>query len=175
MRSLATQALLLASTQAVKISTEPDVYGPNGQDYTNESANYDMSLIGIDITSHGHGGKCENGKWATVHWSGSLKDGRVFTDSHSEPGAHPKTFALGSNNVWKCWDLAITQLHAGDKAHISCPSTLVYGTAKVVAPLGDDAVPKGSDVDFDIEVVDCNIPPVRTNPETYAQPKTTPM
>lgn len=167
------------SAKAIKIREEPhpfaDVYGPNGKDYSNESANYDMSLIGIDINTHGTGPKCSAGTWATIHWSGSLKDGRVITDSRTEPGGLPKTFSVGSNNVYKCWDLAIPQLHQGDKAHVSCPGSLVYGTSKVVAPLGDDAVPKDADVDFELEIVECNIAPHRTDPKVYAQPKTTTM
>ena len=175
MKNYSAVALLLAGSQAIKIRTEPDVFGPNGVDYTNESANQDMALIGIDILQHGSGDKCSTGNWATVHWSGSLKDGRVITDSRSEPGALPKTFNVGSSDVYKCWDLAIPQLHAGDKAHVSCPAKLVYGTSLEIAPLGDDAVPKNSDVDFEIEVLKCNIPPQRTPLEYYAQPKTTTM
>ena len=70
-----------------------------------------MSRIGIDITSHGSGPLCTLGDWATVHWVGSLMDGRVVTDSRAEPTGLPKTFTVGDHQVLKCWDLAMPQLH----------------------------------------------------------------
>ena len=67
-----------------------------------------MSEIGIDIREKGTGKRCGNGAWTTVSWVGSLKDGRVVTDSSVETSdGRPKTFALGANEVYPCWDLAI--------------------------------------------------------------------
>ena len=63
----------------------------------------------------------------------------------------------------------------GTKAKIHCPSDLVYGTSEAKTPLGDTWVPKGSDVNFDVEVVDCNIPPETADPLKYKQPVTTTM
>ena len=92
----AVAALLgVTSVQAIKLRTEPDVFGPNGADYTNESANYDLSQIGISVTQHGHGPQCTKGDWASIHWIGSLTDGRVVTDSRSEGWGYPKQFAVG--------------------------------------------------------------------------------
>lgn len=45
--SLAVCALL--SVSAVKI--KPDVFGPNGEDYANDSAAIELSTIKIDITN----------------------------------------------------------------------------------------------------------------------------
>merc|ERR1711988_1201564 len=99
-------------------TVEPDVYGPNGENYKHDTASYDLSRIGIDIKEPGTGPKCKPGDWVTVHWQGALKDGRIITDSHQEPGGQPKTFSLGAHEVFACWDLAITQLHQGAKAHL---------------------------------------------------------
>merc|ERR1711934_742929 len=111
-------AALINSAAAIQHrSTEsPDVYGPNGDNYKNTDAGYDISRIGIDITTPGSGPKCKPGDWTTVHWAGYLKDGREITNSHAEPGGMPKTFSLGHSEVFHCWDLALTQLHKGDKA-----------------------------------------------------------
>ena len=152
----------------------PDVYGPNGADYDNTSANYDLSRIGIDITEKGTStDKCKEGDWAQVHWAGFLEDGREITNSHAEPGGAPKTFSVGHSEVFHCWDLAIPQLHKGDKARVSCPSYYVYGGAYTQAPLGGEPVPLHSNVNFDIEVVDCSRTPVWTSQIT--QPHTTTM
>ena len=115
-----------------------------------------MSRIGINFDKKGSGPQCNTGDWTTVHWVGRLKDGRVVTDSKMEGDQRPKTFTLGDHQVFKCWDLAITQLHKGDKAHLTCPSYYAYGGAFTQAPLGGEPIPLHSDIDFDIEIVDCN-------------------
>lgn len=152
-------AALLNSASAIKVNSQasPDVYGPNGHDYQNDSAKYDFSTIGIDITERGkEKDTCKEGDWTTVHWTGSLKDGRLITSSKDEPGGLPKTFALGNAQVLRCWDLAISHLHKGDKATVSCPANLAYGAAYTLSPLGGEPIPLNSDIDFDFEVVDCN-------------------
>jgi hypothetical protein len=51
----------------------------------------------------------------------------------------------------------------------------VWGSAKIQAPVGDGYIPKNSDVDFDFEVVDCNVAPTRDDPSKNLQPVTTTM
>ena len=82
-------------------NTERDSY-PVSAGWTEvNDANMEFSKIQIDIepATHKNTDKCQAGDWATIHWSGSLKDGRMITDSRAEPGSQPKTFALGSNEV----------------------------------------------------------------------------
>jgi len=43
-------AALMGFSSGVHVHSGPDVYGPNGAGYTNNSPNYDMSRIGISIT-----------------------------------------------------------------------------------------------------------------------------
>jgi len=81
------------------------------------------------------------------------------TDSRAEPGGLAKTFNVGADQVFKCWDLAIQVLNKGAKATVQCPSNLAYGTAWTVSPLGGEPIPKGSDIEFYLEVEDCNISP----------------
>jgi len=84
-----------------------------------------------------------------------------------------KTFTLGQSEVFKCWELALPQINAGDKVTITCPSEFVYGGANVVAPIGGEYIPKWSDVDFDLNVIDCNIKAVEAPADP--QPVTTVM
>jgi len=86
-------------------------------------------------------------------------DGRVITDSRAEPSGLPKTFNVGNAEVFKCWDLAIQSLRAGDKVTLTCPANLAYGTAYTIPPIGGEPVPKGSDMYFDLDVEDCNVQP----------------
>jgi hypothetical protein len=164
-------ALLLSSTQAVRIS--PDVFGKNGENYQNNSPNFDLSLIGIDKTTVGSGPKCTTGDWAIVHWTGSLTDGRLVTDSRAEGLGYPKTFAVGKSEVFKCWDLALPQLRKGDKATIECPARFVWGGAYTLSPLGGEPVPLWSPVVFNLEVLDCGRNPESFAYYDYSQPHTT--
>jgi len=168
-------AALLGSTQAInqKSTGAGDVYGPNGSGYSNTDANYDLSRIGISVTSEGKGSTCRPGDWTTIHWVGTLKDGRVVTDSRAEAGGLPKTFALGAHEVFRCWDLALPKLKQGSKARLDCPSYYAYGNARTWPPVGGEPIPLNSDVDFDVEVVECNRTPDFT--DYYKQPKTTTM
>ena len=106
-----------------------------------------------------------------------LKDGRVVTDSHSEGMGYPKEFSIGASEVFKCWDLVLPQLTEGTKATLDCPSYYVWGDAYTQAPLGGEPIPLGSDVDFEIEVMQCNKQPDRDNlaDKYFAQPHTTTM
>jgi len=61
--------------------------------------------------------------------------------------------------VFKCWELALPSLKKGAKARLSCPADLAWGGAHTVSPVGGEPVPEHSDVNFDIEVVDCNRTP----------------
>jgi FKBP-type peptidyl-prolyl cis-trans isomerase len=176
--SLAVAALINSSAaihhkQASGLNATPDVFGPNGRNYSNTDASQDLSQIGIDIHSSAGGNSCQPGQWTTVHWVGSLPDGRVVTDSRAEPGGLPRTFALGASEVFRCWDLAIPKLHEGDKATLHCPAFYAWGGAYTQAPLGGEPIPLNSDVNFDIEIVSCNHTPHFT--QYYDQPVTTTM
>ena len=86
MKSLAAQATiaaLISSSKAIRIEATPDVFGPNGVEYSNESPSTDFANIGIDIVKKGRAGaeKCKTGAWTKLHWTGKLIDGSVITDS----------------------------------------------------------------------------------------------
>jgi len=132
-----------------------------------------MSRIGINFDKKGSGPQCTTGDWITVHWVGRLKDGRVVTDSKMEGDQRPKTFTLGDHQVFKCWDLALTQFHQGDIATLDCPSFYAYGDTFTWPPVGGEPIPLHSDIDFEIEVLECGRTPefVQQSP----QPVTTTM
>jgi hypothetical protein len=104
-------AALISNSNAVQMEAKPSVWGPGGKDYDNTDARYDLSLIGIDVTTPSNSGKsCNPGDWVTAKWKASLNDGRVVADEGQ------KVFILGNSEVFKCWDLGVQKLHEGDKA-----------------------------------------------------------
>jgi len=164
----------ISSSQSITLRRDADVYGPNGDGYENDSATYDLSRIGVDITKKGKGKKCTEGDWTTVSWKGYLKDGRLVTDSTQEADGRSKTFALGNSDVFKCWELALPSLRKGAKARLSCPADLTWGGAYTQSPMGGEPIPEHSDIDFDIVVEDCNRTPDH-NTKAEVQPRTTTM
>ena len=76
-------ALFATDSNAARLYSriEPDVFGPEGANYTNNNPDQELDRIGIDIIQEGAGEKCSNGDWTSVKWTGYLKDGRVITDS----------------------------------------------------------------------------------------------
>lgn len=154
-------AALLSSTQAIKVSNKiaPDVFGPEGENYRNNSPDYEMSRIGVDIHTKGDGKNCKVGDWAKIHYVGSLIDGRVVTDTHQEHDGLPVTYSVGKAEVLRCLDLGIEQLQKGTKATLHCPSFFAWGDAFTWPPVGGDPIPLNSDVNFEVEVLDCNRTP----------------
>lgn len=170
-------AVLLASSDvdAIRIGAAPDVFGPNGDGYQNSLPNYDLANIGIDILKKGNGPKCTKRDWAKAHWVGTLADGRVVTDSVQEGLGYPKVWSVGSHEVFSCWDIAITQLHEGDKVKLSCPAFYVWGSAAMISPLGGTPIPRNSDVDFELDIIECAKIPERDGRQYFPQPHTTTM
>ena len=81
------QANLDIASQA---GIDPDVYGPNGDNYQNNNPVYDFSRIKIDIANAGTGDKCREGAWISAHWVANLmQDGRVYSDTKQERDGEP--------------------------------------------------------------------------------------
>ena len=125
----------------------------------NASPSYEMSQIGIDIKTAGTGDKCKTGDWATISWTGALNNGNIVTSSAEELDGKPKTFTVGGSEVFKCWDNALPELQEGTKATIKCPANQVWGSLETTSPIGNEQIPKNSDITFEIEVLHCNIIP----------------
>lgn len=155
------------------MSAAPDVFGPNGQDYQNDSANQDLGRIGIDLYSKGDGKKCSTGDWVTLSYQAYLKDGRQVESTADQGDGRDLVVSLGASETFKCFELALGQLKQGDKAKIRCPYDLAYGNAYTWPGVGGEPIPLHSDIDFDVQVHECAKVPERT--AFFTQPITTTM
>lgn len=172
MKQSAAVLALIGNISAIKIADSPDVWGPNGENYKNKDARYDVALIGINKTKENKSGRiCSPGEWATVHYTATLPDGRLVGDSRQEPTGLPKRFIVGASEVFKCWDLGIQKLRSGEEATLACPSYLAWGGAFTQAPLGGEPIPLNTAVNFKLEVESCDRTPAWT--QQFAQPRTT--
>jgi FKBP-type peptidyl-prolyl cis-trans isomerase len=86
-----------------------------------------VTAEGLRYTDYGggDGASAGPGDRVSVHYVGSLEDGRVF-DSSVERG-QPFQFELGRGAVIRGWEIGITGMRAGDRRRLVIPSDLAYG------------------------------------------------
>lgn len=95
----------------------------------------------------GEGKQAEAGKTVSVHYEGSLENGKVFDSSY--PRKKPIEFKLGIGQVIEGWDEGIALLKVGDKARFVIPSDLGYGSRGA-----GGAIPPNATLIFDVELMD---------------------
>ncbi|MGO8755775.1 MAG: FKBP-type peptidyl-prolyl cis-trans isomerase [Gallionellaceae bacterium] len=102
----------------------------------------------------GTGAEAVSGKTVTVQYTGWLYN--YFKHDHkgekfdTSVGRGPFSFPLGVNRVIKGWDQGIAGMKVGGKRTLIVPADLAYGSRG----FGRGAVPPGSPLVFDIELVD---------------------
>jgi peptidyl-prolyl cis-trans isomerase A (cyclophilin A) len=95
----------------------------------------------------GEGKQAQAGKTVSVHYEGSLENGKVFDSSY--PRKKPIEFKLGQGQVIEGWDEGIALLKVGDKARFVIPSDLGYGSRGA-----GGAIPPNATLIFDVELMD---------------------
>jgi FKBP-type peptidyl-prolyl cis-trans isomerase FkpA len=79
-----------------------------------------------------------------VHYRGTLINGTEFDSSYARN--EPAEFPL--SGVIRCWTEGVQRMKVGGKARLVCPSDLAYGDR------GNDDIPGGSALIFDIELLE---------------------
>ncbi|MFN8273341.1 MAG: peptidylprolyl isomerase [Flavobacteriaceae bacterium] len=113
------------------------------------AAGFDKTESGLryKMIQRGSGKKAEKGRTVSVHYSGSLENGRVFDSSYARK--KPIEFPLGMGHVIEGWDEGIALLQVGDKARFVIPSHLGYG-----ARGAGGVIPPNATLIFDVELMD---------------------
>jgi len=113
------------------------------------AAGFDRTESGLryKMINKGDGKKAEAGKTVSVHYEGSLENGKVFDSSY--PRKKPIEFRLGQGQVIEGWDEGIALLQVGDKARFVIPSDLAYGAAGA-----GGVIPPNATLIFDVELMD---------------------
>ncbi len=102
-------------------------------------------LYYVEVTK-GTGAQAANGMSCTMHYKGSLLDGRVFDSSE---GKEPFTFKLGEGQVIKGWDEGVAKMKVGGKAKFVIPSTIAYGEKGA-----GQQIPPYAPLVFEVELLD---------------------
>jgi len=113
------------------------------------AAGFDKTESGLryQFIQKGNGKQAENGKTVSVHYQGSLENGKVFDSSYTRK--KPIEFPLGKGHVIEGWDEGIALLKVGDKARFVIPSYLGYGSSGAGGVIPPDAT-----LIFDVELMD---------------------
>jgi FKBP-type peptidyl-prolyl cis-trans isomerase FkpA len=95
----------------------------------------------------GQGAEAQSGKTVSVHYTGTLTDGKKF-DSSRDHG-RPFTFTLGGGQVIKGWDQGVVGMRVGGIRKLTIPPELGYGERGFPG-----AIPPNSTLIFEVELLD---------------------
>lgn len=111
-------------------------------------------------------GEATTGKKATIHYSGYMRDGKMF-DSSLDRG-QPLVADVGKNKLFPGLDEAVALMRVGEKGRFIIPSALAFGER------GGGPVPPNTDLIMDLEVTGVKEIPVAVKYDTTGiTPKTT--
>jgi FKBP-type peptidyl-prolyl cis-trans isomerase FkpA len=135
MRNLFFAALILLGALApalTKAAAMPEVTTPSGLKYE------DIKV--------GTGDVAETGKTVTVHYTGTLTDGKKF-DSSKDRG-QPFDFPLGGGRVIRGWDEGVKGMKVGGVRKLTIPADLGYG-----ARGAGGVIPPNATLVFEVELL----------------------
>jgi FKBP-type peptidyl-prolyl cis-trans isomerase len=95
----------------------------------------------------GKGQQAKTGDQVSVHYVGTLNDGKEFDSSRKRN--QPFVFVLGQGRVIKGWDQGVVGMKVGGKRKLVIPPALGYGE-RGMPPV----IPGGSTLNFEIELIE---------------------
>jgi len=156
-QTIATFAGLALLAYLLFASPIMNLFNPSAKDsmsQTPESANQTKvaGFISEEVVV-GTGALAESGDTLTVHYVGTLEDGKVF-DSSLDRNT-PFVFTLGVRQVIRGWDEGLAGMRVGGKRHLVIPPQYAYGEQ------GVGIIPPNSKLIFDVELIDVQKPSSR--------------
>ncbi|AUX23027.1 peptidylprolyl isomerase [Sorangium cellulosum] len=102
--------------------------------------------LGIEDVQQGTGAEAKHGQLVTVHYVGTLTDGRKFDSSRDRGQGF--SFKLGAGQVIKGWDLGVAGMKIGGIRKLTISPDLGYG-ARGFPPV----IPPNSTLLFEVELL----------------------
>lgn len=94
----------------------------------------------------GTGAEAVAGRQVSVHYTGTLTDGKKFDSS---VGRGPFDFKLGGGQVIQGWDQGVAGMKVGGKRKLTIPPELAYGKRGFPG-----AIPPDATLVFEVELLD---------------------
>jgi FKBP-type peptidyl-prolyl cis-trans isomerase FkpA len=105
-----------------------------------------MELVSEDI-KQGDGAEAAAGSNVTVHYVGTLTDGKKFDSSRDRGKGF--SFKLGAGQVIKGWDQGVAGMKVGGLRKLTIPADLAYGD-RGFPPV----IPAGATLVFEVELLE---------------------
>ena len=106
-----------------------------------------MSQLQIESLKEGTGAEAKAGNTVTVHYVGTLTDGKKFDSSRDRGQGF--TFKLGAGQVIKGWDQGVAGMKIGGLRKLTIPPELAYGD-RGFPPV----IPPSSTLVFEVELLE---------------------